>query len=117
MLNLRRRHFHRYKFNESLKPCARGDKCRYVHWEDARKDISSAEIQGDRAKSAFIKSKEWVEKRKRDDNGDRVQAKHLFKQFKAGEKGSNQSSQVFAAIDEEEFEAFFMELQKEEEEN
>jgi hypothetical protein len=116
--NIQSCHDHlRYRFNESSTPCARGDKCRYVHWEDARKDRSSAEIQGDRAKAAFIKSKEWVEKRKRDDNGDRTQAKQLFKQFKAGENRNNQSPQVFAAIDEEEFEAFFMELQKEEEDN
>lgn len=112
--NIQSCHDHlRYRFNESSTPCARGDKCRYVHWEDARK--SSADIQGDRAKAAFIKSKDLFEKRKRDD-GDRTQAKQLFKQFKAGENRNNQSPQVFAAIDEEEFEAFFMELQKEEEE-
>lgn len=116
--NIQSCHDHlRYKFNESSTPCARGDKCRYVHWEDSRQDRSSAEVQGDRAKSAFIKSKEWADKRKREENGDRVQAKQLFKQFKAAEKGNNQPSKVFAAIEEEEFEAFFMELQKEEEEN
>ena len=103
----------RYKFNESSTPCARGDKCRYVHWEDSRKDRSSSEVQGDRAKSAFIR---LSEKRRRDDNGDRAQAKQLFKQLKAGEKTNNQP-QAFAAIDEEEFEAFFTELQKEDDEN
>ena len=43
-------------------------------------------------------------------------AKQLFKQLKAGEKTNNQP-QAFAAIDEEEFEAFFTELQKEDDEN
>jgi hypothetical protein len=101
----------KYKFKEFLTPCVRGDSCRYAHWEDTR---ASSEVGADRAKAAFDRA---LDKRKRTDMVDRSQAQALYKQFKSSDKKFTRPPQVFAAnahtqdIDEEEFEAFFAELQ------